>query len=589
MSATICQKLLDHRDRPEDQIAVIFRDGSDWKNLSWRQYHDQIEQLAAGLFSQGLRPGDRILIYAETQLEWAIIDLAALCLGAITVPVYPFAAADEIEFIYKQTAPRFVATDSETPPEIFPPDKIIRMTNANSTADLSIEKLKLEGNLHLQNEPHLLRNQIRDRELTEVASIVYTSGTSGQVKGAVLTHEQILSEVKDSLPILGISGTDTSLSFLPFAHILGRIEIWGHLLLGYTMAYAQSTQTLKADMAHIQPTVILGVPSIFEKIYQGVHLHARLRAYRHRLLEWALDIGRKVREFESRHEPVPIPLALQFRSAHALVFHPILERFGGKLRFAISGGAALNSKVAEFFAIMGLPIYEGYGLTETTGAICVNTPFAHKLGTVGKPIGDVEIKLASDGEILVKSRKVMKEYFLDPDETAQSFENGFFKTGDLGAWDEEGYLMIVGRKKDLIKTSTGKYVAPQRIERLLKDFDLVSNIHVYGDNRKYIVALITLHPKALKRFARENDLPIQNLRKLHDHPTVRRHIRDLIARVNNELAHHETIKNFQILDHDFSIESGELTPSLKVKRQVLDRKYASVLEDLYRLPSDVSL
>jgi long-chain acyl-CoA synthetase len=323
------------------------------------------------------------------------------------------------------------------------------------------------------------------------------------------------------------------------------------------------------------------VPRIFEKIYNGILAQAEISPIRSRVFHWAISVGREISKYKVEKQPVPMELAVRYQLARKLVFNAITERLGGELRFAICGGAPLSRPIAEFFHAAGILILEGYGMTETTAAVAVNTPFDYRFGTVGKGIGDAKFKIAEDGEILVHSKKVMKCYHNDSDATAAVLEDGWLHTGDIGEISPEGYLRITDRKKDLIKTAGGKYVAPQRLEGLLKTNRFISQVHVHGDQRKYVVALLTLNFDQVERFATENDISWKDRESLIENPKVKELVRKAVADANSHLASFESIKNFAILPRDFTIESGELTHSLKVKRKVVDQNYASLIEHLY--------
>ena len=331
----------------------------------------------------------------------------------------------------------------------------------------------------------------------------------------------------------------------------------------------------------MKPSLIVAVPRVFEKIYNGILAQAEISPIKSRVFHWALGVGREISRHKVEKQPVPIELALKYQLARKLVFNTIAEKLGGNLRFAVCGGAPLSQPIAEFFHAAGLLILEGYGLTETTAAITVNTPFDYRFGTVGKAIGDVKLKLAEDGEILVQSKKVMRGYWNDTESTARALQDGWFHTGDIGEISAEGYLRITDRKKDLIKTAGGKYVAPQKLEGLLKANRFISQVHIHGDQRKYVVALLTLNMDAVQKFAEENGVNSKDPESLVENAKVKDLIRRGVAEVNAQLASYESIKNFAILPREFTIEAGELTPSLKVKRKVVDVKYRDLIDKLY--------
>lgn len=571
---------------------------TNWLELSWVDYRKLVESLAAGLQASGVRKGDRVAILANTRLEWAALDLAILGLGAITVPIYPSSTSDDVAFILHDSHAKLLFVENldvfkkmhevlGRESQLRRPEKVVLIEAAAAseipsfTEATTLDEMQVLGEKALKASPTLYELAVEEVGTDDVATIIYTSGTTGRPKGVVHTHSQVYSEVSEALPLLGISSNDVTLSFLPYAHVLGRIEIWGHALLGYTMGFAVSIERLKQDFQEIRPTVMVAVPRIFEKIHAGILAQAEISPLRRKVFDWALAAGREISRCKQEKRAIPLDVALQYAAARKLVFDSIQERLGGRLRFAVCGGAPLSREIAEFFHAAGLLILEGYGLTETTAAVCVNTPFDYRFGTVGKPIGDVKVQIADDGEILIKSRKVMREYLGDPESTKAVLKDGWFHTGDIGEFDENGHLRITDRKKDLIKTAGGKYVAPQRLEGLVKLSHFVSYVHIHGDNRKYCVALVTLAWDHVSGWAKDQGLQIKNIAEASEHPKVKELIRRAIADANAHLAPFETIKHFAILPSDFSIENGELTPSLKVKRKVVDERYKSIIDSLY--------
>ena len=583
MADTVCSKFIETADRQSERTAIEFCRRGTWLDVSWRHYGELVANAAAGLSAHGVTPGDRVAIWSNTRLEWAICDLAILSLGAVTVPIYQNSSRDDIEHVLKDSDPKLIFCES---PALAaragvalggsPDGRAVAWFEAGDES--SLEALQTRGAEALKADPELVRRHVNKIELNMPATIVYTSGTTGLPKGVVLTHAQIMSQITEAFPLLGVTSLDKTLSFLPFAHVLGRIEIWGHALVGYTMAYAESVERIKEGLVKAKPTAMIAVPRIFEKIYNGILAQLEISPWRKRVFAWAMSVGREISKRKEEKLPAPLDVVMKYRIAQKLVFGPILEKMGGRLRFCVCGGAPLSQPIAEFFHAAGLLILEGYGLTETTAAICVNTPFDYRFGTVGKPVGEVRLKIASDGEILVKSKKVMTEYYRDPAATAAAFDDGWFKTGDIGEISPDGFLRITDRKKELIKTAGGKYVAPQKLDGLLKANPLISQSLIVGDQRKYVVALITLNESALKN---ESSLYRLSGDELARSPHTRELVRKAIADANSSLASYESIKNFAILPRDFTVEGGELTPSLKVKRKVVEERYHEAIERLY--------
>lgn len=580
----ITHHFLAARERPSEWTALRFKRHKSWIALNWREYYERAEAAALGLVARGIKAGDRVAVLSNTRYEWAVADFAILGLGAVTIPIYQSNRPEEIEFILKDSEAKALILEDRT--QLAKWESIAKrcksvetviciqpdpdyQSNATGWDDL------LESGVQAAiGKPGFFAQQIENTKLSGLATIVYTSGTTGEPKGAELTHTQVLSEVEDVARAFPVSAEDTTLSFLPYAHVLGRVELWLHAYIGFTMSMAESIDRLRTNLKEQKPTVIIGVPRIFEKIFSGVMSEIQGNPWRKNLFEWLEKDG--ANGLTGWLMTLPRQVLVD-----RLLYSRIRAGLGGRLRFTVSGGAPLEARIGEFFDRAGVLILEGYGLTETTAAICVNTPTAYEFGTVGRPLGDVEIKLADDGEILVKSHKVMKGYHGDTEGTEKVFKDGYFCTGDIGAWTETGFLRITDRKKDLIKTAGGKYVAPQKIEGLLKLNPLISHALIHGDRKKYVVALLTLDEPLVRKMAREKGWTHRDYRSLTQSHEVHALIRQTVAQVNTHLASYETIKHFAILPTDFSIETGELTPSLKVKRRVCDERYKDVIEGLY--------
>lgn len=590
MQETICHYLLHKKSLPLSNIAVKYKVGSEWKSQNWQSYIQNIEYAAAGIKKIGIKKGDTVAIISNTRYEWSLLDMAILGIGGVVVPIYPSSTAEEIEFIINNSECKLAIIEDVTQMDKF--DKIyskcpsvkntflINPLNAKSkTPDLN-EIIK-SGKEEISRNPDLYSKSVDTVNLSDLATIHYTSGTTGVPKGVSLTHKQIVSEVSDVFSELGMVPNDLTLSFLPYSHVLGRVEHWGSIYLGYGMAYAESVDKIRDNLREVSPTVLVAVPRIFEKIYNGVVSQAEINPTKKKIFEWAVSVGREVSRHRRSKKMVPITLFAQYILANKLVFEKLQKGLGGKLRFAISGGAPLSSQIGEFFHAAGILILEGYGLTETTAAITLNRPHDYEFGTVGRPLADVKIKIADDGEILVKSDKVMREYFKNPTATNEVLKEGWFATGDIGEITDRGFIRITDRKKDLIKTAGGKYVAPQKLENLLKLNKYISNVLIHGDQKKYIVSLLTLNPDEVKRFASQNNIPFDSYAELVKTSEIQQLIRDVVAQVNGQLASYESIKNFDILPNDFTIENGELTPSMKVKRKFCDKKYQQIIDSLY--------
>ena len=591
---TLCDVIVAMRARGEG-IAVQFKSEGEWQSYSWSKYYSEIERTALGLKEIGLKSGDKVGIFSNTRLEWAQADYAALGIGAVVVPIYQTATAEDLEIILNDSQCKVLLVENRSALRVFKTvqsrcpsiEKVVLIQgDSEDASDFLIlwSQLLQKGSERLSRSTEEFSESCAQAQVQDTATIIYTSGTTGRPKGVVLTHVQCVSEIIDSFHYLGVTANDNSLTFLPYGHILGRVEHWGQSYIGFTMAFAESIEKLRQNLQEIKPTILMAVPRIFEKIYTMIWSQAESNFVALRAFRWGVAIGLKAGDRRMNHESLPLSLLIPYEMAQKTIFSKVREAFGGRVRFAVSGGAPLSKDIALFFHAAGLLILEGYGLTETTAAITVNAPFDYKFGTVGKPFGDTQIKIAQDGEILIKSQKVMKEYYNDPQATNSALEGGWFHTGDIGEILSSGHLMITDRKKDLIKTAGGKYVAPQKLEGLLKKYPLISNVLIHGDQKKFIVALFTLDPGQLKLWARDHKdktLSEKSYAELTQDSKVLEAVRLLVADVNKQLASFETIKRFSILPQEFTVENGELTPSLKVKRKFLDQKYKSQIEHLY--------
>jgi long-chain acyl-CoA synthetase len=590
-TTTIGQSILSFKKRSAAK-AVMFKRSGQWQSKSWPEYYQDIEALGAGLLALRVKPQDRIAIMANTRYEWSVADHAAMGIHGIVVSIYQNNTPADVEYILNNSEASVLILENEALLEVWDEikskcpkvQKLILMENKKSIQDkmiLSWKDLIQKGQDILNKNSKAFEYLCASLKNTDIATLLYTSGTTGIPKGVVITHTQIISEVGEIFPVFGISDADISLSFLPYAHILGRIEHWAHAYMGFTMAYAESIEKIRSNLLEIEPTFLISVPRIFEKIYDTIGTQVDASPLKKKLFNWAIGIGKRITELKLTHQIVPLELLMTYELAHTLVLSKVSSAFGGRLRFAVSGGAPLAQDISIFFHAAGVLILEGYGLTETTAAITVNTPFNYKFGSVGRPIGDVELKIAEDGEILVRSLKVMKEYYKDPESTAQVFTDGWFHTGDIGFILQGGDLKITDRKKDLIKTAGGKYVAPQKLEGLLKLNPLISQALICGDQKKYIVALLTIDPVYLQSLAKNRNDSATPWTELINRPWVQDLVRDHIAETNAELASYESIKRFLILPVEFTVESGELTPSMKLKRKLLAEKYKKEIESLY--------
>lgn len=589
MNETLLHLLPNRVSQSPNYAAVHFKENGGWRTYTWAQLYRLVAQFSLGLTKAGIEKETRVALLSETRPEWMISDLAIMGSRGVVVPIYPSQRAEEIEYILNHAEVKFLIVENLEQLEKW---KLIADRCPSVSQVFVIDSVD-----NIQNFPKTMRwksclesdddciekFESQSLSLTEQdwATLLYTSGTTGQPKGVVLTHRQIISEVKSVFSFVSVSPKDTTLTFLPFSHVLGRVESWGAVACGYSLGFAESIERIKQNLQEIKPTFIIAVPRVFEKLYSAILTQAQNNPIKKRLFEWALAAGRKYSRAQQTGEGLDPASAAEYALAKKLVFDKIIDGLGGRLRLAASGGAPLNADIIEFFHAVGILILEGYGLTETTAAITFNSPLHYKFGTVGRALPGVELKLAADGEILVRSPMNLKEYYRDSKAQDSAFDGDFFKTGDIGQIDSDGFLTLTDRKKDLIKTAGGKYVAPQRLEGLLKRSPYISNVLIHGDQRKYIVSLITLNESAVTAWAKKNGVEHSDFKELTKSPEVQALVRDAVAEANLELASFESIKKFAVLDRDFSIEKGEITPSLKVKRKVVDRLHSKLIDELY--------
>jgi long-chain acyl-CoA synthetase len=576
-------------DKPD---ALKYKREGRYVDISARQLQQEVESVAYGLLALGVEPGERVTILSENRPGWALADLAILSTGALTVPIYPTLVAEQVQFILLDCGARIcVVSTREQLEKALSVRGGTRLTHFitldplhhDDPAVLSLKQVSALGEKKRDAAPGLLRERLDAIDPRGTATILYTSGTTGRPKGVMLSHENILSNVRTALQPFALAPTDVALSFLPLSHIFERTAgYYAMLYAGATIAYAESIEAVAQNMVEVRPTIVMSVPRLYEKMYARV-MEAALSgsALKKRLFLWAKDVGERVVDRRLSGAPVGRALGAQHALASRLVFSKLRARTGGRVRFFFSGGAPLSGKIARFFWAADLPIYEGYGLTETAPVIACNMPQATRHGSVGKPIPGVEVRIAEDGEILVKGPNVMLGYFQIPEETANAMQDGWFKTGDVGYFDKDGFLIITDRKKDLIKTSGGKYIAPQPIENRLKLSKFVAQAVVIGNRRKYAAVLLVPNFENLRKHADKSGIPFNDNSGLLANPDVRRLYEGVVDEVNAGLSHFETMKRFTLLPTDFSIESGELTPTLKVKRRVVETKYADQIDALY--------
>jgi long-chain acyl-CoA synthetase len=576
-------------------VAMRVRRDGRWRDLSYRDLAERVHAASVGLRELGLRDGDRVAILSENRPEWAIADYACLAARCTDVPIYPTLPARQAEYILRDSGAvaLFVSSPAQLEKALairghLPALRHIVAFDADARGPevLGFEELLACGRSALARHPDWRAHALRATP-DDVATIIYTSGTTGDPKGVMLTHGNIASNVTTCCRLFDFNSGDECLSFLPLSHIFERM--FGHYSMfhaGVLINYAGSIDTVAADMQERRPTMMASVPRLYEKIYSRVLDSVRASpAPRRRIFAWARRVGEEWVERTLAETPIPLTLTLQRRLADHLVFSKLRARTGGRIRFFISGGAPLSAEIAKFFFAAGMPILEGYGLTETSPVMAVNT-FAHtKLGTVGRPIPQVEVRIAPDGEIITRGPNVMYGYYGSPEATADAIDpDGWFHTGDIGVIDAEGYLRITDRKKDLIVTAGGKNIAPQPIENLAKSSKFVSNAVMLGDRRPFPIMLIVPNAEPLKAWAARHGLPSDDLERLVSLPDVHTKLEREVRKTLRDLAQFEMPKKFLLLPRDFSVEGGELTPTLKVRRRIVEERHKAAIEALYAEP-----
>ena len=586
---------LDRVNKTPDNEAYRFLVAGTWTSLTWKQTKERVFAVAAGLVDLGVQPQQRVAIAAQTRIEWILADLGVLCAGGATTTVYPSTAAGDVAYILSdsQSVVVFAEDAGQTAKvqeagladlkAIVQFDGSPDPTTGGGVPVITFDELVQRGEKLLESQPKVVDDRIAGTGPEDLATLIYTSGTTGRPKGVRLVHDNWTYE-GSAVAALGILGPeDVQYLWLPLSHVLGKVLSAVQLELGFSTAVDGDLTKIVENLAVIKPTFMGGAPRIFEKVRARVTLtaqgHGGLKA---KIYNWAIGVavqGSRVRQ--SGKKPSGF-LAMQLSLADRLVLGTIRERLGGRIRFFVSGSAALSTDVAEWFDAVGMTILEGYGLTETSAAFAVNLPDDTRIGTVGPPLPGSEARIGDDGEILLRGGGIMRGYHNNPEATAEVLsEDGWLHSGDIGEI-VNGYLKITDRKKDLIKTSGGKYIAPQKIEVIFKAVcPYASHIVVHGESRKFASALITLDPDTIVEWAEHHDLAGKTVAELSTEPLVIDMIDDHVKQLNSKLERWETIKKFVLLDHDLSIEEGELTPSMKVRRKAVEKRYLGDLDKLY--------
>ena len=594
---TLARMFWDRVERSGDQPAQMFKRDGAWQTLTWRQVGEVVQEVAMGLIALGCRQGDRVALLSASRPEWTQADMAIFSAGGVTVPIYPSYPPDLIAYVINDSQARTLIVEDpaqlakalEARPKMEALEHIVVIAGYDAPRPaemvLTWDTLRRLGGERRAAMQSTLAERLAATRPADTATIVYTSGTTGPPKGVMQTHANHIAALTAGGQATPVEEGWVHLLFLPLAHSFARFESFLGPWKGLTTAFAENLDKVADNLREVRPHFICSVPRVFEKVYAkilaGVQAGSPLKT---RIFHWAMDTGAAVSQRQQQGQPVSGALALRHRLAHKLVFSKLHAALGGRLVWAVSGGAPLSREIAQFFHAAGILILEGYGLTETCPVLTFNRPSRFKFGSVGQALPGLELRIAADGEILARGPNIATlGYHKQPEATRQVFDpDGWFHTGDIGHLDGEGFLYITDRKKDLIITAGGMNIAPQNIENLLKSDPFISQVMVYGDRRPYPVAVITLNPDELAKFARDRGILTTDAALLVKHPAVVERVGRTVEERNSQLQSYAKIKKFAVVPVDFSQENGELTPTLKMKRKVVTEKYREVLEELYR-------
>jgi long-chain acyl-CoA synthetase len=586
--------LTDERRSKYREILLMRKVEGKFEGITYSEFKEETDNFASGISLLGVKPGDKIAIISENRPEWVYTDMAVLSLGAVDVPLYPSLTADSVEFILNNSESKGIVVSNKF--QLNKVNKIkhkcrhlkfiIVLNNKDSESDgktiFSFKEIQDKGIIFKADRPYFLkecRSQVKENDL---CTIIYTSGTTGEPKGVMLTHKNIIFNVNSALETYPVGENDIFLSFLPLCHIFERMGgYYTAFASGAMICYAEGIESIAQNMLETHPTIITTVPRLFERIYSKIlkNVDSQSRT-KQKIFYSSIEIGKEFRAAK-RIGNVSLSLSIKNKIADRIVFKKMREQMGGKLRFFISGGAPLARELGEFFETAGIFIIEGYGLTESSPIIAANKPDDYKFGTVGKPFPGVAVKLASDGEILARGPNIMLGYYKNRKETEESIKDGWLHTGDIGVFDSEGFLMITDRKKHLFKTSTGKYIAPSHIENLFLASKYIDQFVLIGDRRMFLSALIVPDFEAIQLYADENKIYYNNLAELVHTKEIYNMIEQEMLQVQKKLANYERVRKFTLLEKPFSLENGEVTPSLKIRRKAVEERYGNLIEEMY--------
>ncbi|HLL53889.1 MAG TPA: AMP-dependent synthetase/ligase [Myxococcaceae bacterium] len=598
---TLIDSLAGQAQQRPDTVAITSKRGGAWVDMTWKQVFEEVRILAAGLAASGVQPGERVAIFANTSLEWVLCDYAIAAAGAIVVPIYGSNTPDETRYILQNSEAVLCFVDHDTA-DGRQPGRLTRLRGklaecpslrqvvlfegeGSGAKESTLATLRQKGEAALRADAAAFDARVKGLGFDEPSHFIYTSGTTGDPKGVMLTHHNWAFVVEATRQYNVLEPNDSAMLFLPLAHVFAQVVKAAWVGMGFKLVIAESAEKLLQNLPETKPTILPSVPRVFEKVYNGVIANgSSAPGLKGRLFRWAMsEFDRYVEAREKGQAYRSVGFTLAQRLVFSKVKATLNEKLGGRLRLFISGGAPLARKIAYFFDLLGLRVTEGYGLTETTGPATVAPPDKIKIGTVGPPLSGCELKIAPDGEVLIRGPIVMKGYFKNPAATAEVIDaDGWFHSGDIGELDEDGYVRITDRKKDLIITAAGKNIAPQNLENLLKTYPIISQAMVHGDRRHYLTALVTVSEEpARKLLAEKGTASAGTYAELAKRPEIREAVQEAINAVNAQQPPYNTIKRFALLDHDLAQDTGELTPTLKVKRKQLTQKYKALLDGLY--------
>jgi long-chain acyl-CoA synthetase len=573
--------------------ALNYKKDGAWTSISSAEMISRIENIGLGLHSLGVRQGDRAAILSANSPEWTLADAGCQLTGVIDVPIYTTLMPDSISYILRDSGAKilFVENDecweriSEILPECDALEKIIffDMAGVSTETAMSLAELETAGANLKEKQPALIDELFTAVDSDDIATLIYTSGTTGEPKGVMLSHLNLVSNVIDASSGFDFTGADKPLSVLPLSHVFERTGMYLYIWHGMSVHYAESIDKVPGNLQEVRPTMFVGVPRIFEKVYAQAKLKAaKSSRLKERIFDWAIGVAKEHAHCTTAGKSVSAMLGIKHKNADKLIYAKFREFFGGNLRYCISGGAALSDEIALIFTGAGVSIMQGYGLTETSPVISSNNLRHWKVGTVGKMIPNVEVRIAADGEIEAQGPNVMLGYYNKPDATREAFTaDGWFKTGDIGDLDAENFLCITDRKKELFKTSGGKYIAPARVEQMIKSSRFVSQVVLIGSERNFAAALIVPNFEQLESYAQLKGIKVKTPGEFCAEPKIIDLLERQVAEMTNGLAQYETVKKIALLPDEFTVEGGELTPTLKIKRRIVNEKYKDVIDKIY--------